>query len=392
MGRLRTFLLTAALFACAIPAAAEANFVYWANDGQTSIGRAKLNGTGVNNNLIPGLNDPTAVAIDSKFIYWAEANSIGRANLDGTGANPNFIPAASGVTAPAGIAVTATHIYWANGTNTIGRAGIDGSGPVGNFINTAAGSHCGLAADSSFVYWIDSLAPTLIGRAPADGSGAAQPNFISGIDAGCGIAVDSSFIYWATDEPTRSIGRAAIGGTGATNGFIANATTALRPCGVAVNSQYVFWGNGPATAIGRANLGGGAPNPALAAGASAPCLPAAAPSNKITISSKKLKKKQGTAVLTVKVPGPGQVTLDNTPGSAAPASVKNVGLTRTGDGAFSVPIKPKGSTAKKLKKKGKAGVKAYLHFTPSGVTGVPNTQTVKLTLKKKLKKKKKKKK
>ena len=34
---------------------AHGNFVYWANSGQTTIGRAKLNGTGVNNAFVAGL-------------------------------------------------------------------------------------------------------------------------------------------------------------------------------------------------------------------------------------------------------------------------------------------------------------------------------------------------
>ena len=38
---------------------ARGNFVYWANDTNPgSIGRAKINGTGANNNLITGLNQP----------------------------------------------------------------------------------------------------------------------------------------------------------------------------------------------------------------------------------------------------------------------------------------------------------------------------------------------
>src|SRR5436190_846943 len=51
------------------------------------------------------------------FVYWANQNgTIGRANLDGTGVNQRFI---TGTTtsenqAAAGIAVDAAHIYWTN--------------------------------------------------------------------------------------------------------------------------------------------------------------------------------------------------------------------------------------------------------------------------------------
>lgn len=117
----------------------------------------------------------------------------------------------------------------------------------------------------------------------------------------------------------------------------------------------------------------------------------AAPSNKITLGSKKVNKKKGTAVVSAKVPGPGQVTLTDTRPAATTSAVKPVGLTRTAAGSFNVPIKPKGATAKKLKKKGKAGVKAFINFTPAGVAGVTSTQPVKLTLVKQRPKKKKKK-
>ncbi|MGH2982699.1 MAG: hypothetical protein ACRDK5_00345 [Solirubrobacterales bacterium] len=375
---------------------ANGNFVYWTNETQTSIGRAKINGVGPNNSFITGLNDPLGVAVDSKFIYWAErgADRIGRANLDGSGVNADFITSASGVSNPAGVAVTPTHIYWANDPpNTIGRANLDGSGPVANFI-TAPDANCGIAVDANFVYWTDTIASNRIGRAPLDGS-ASDPNFITGISVECGVAVDSSFIYWGTESPSRSIGRATIGGGGASNGFIPDVVPSGVPCGVAVNPQYIFWGNPTVTAIGRANINGTSPNSTLVPGASIPCLLAAAPSNKVTINSITRKKKKGTAIINAKVPGPGQVSITNTGTEdvAATAIVKQVGLTITGASSFKLPIKPVGKTKKKLNKqvkkkgKGKVKVKAFVTFVPAGVAGVPNSQPVKTKLIKQRKRK-----
>jgi hypothetical protein len=389
--------LVAAMAPLLMPPRANGNFVYWTNETGTTIGRAKINGLGPNNSFISGLNDPLGVAVDSKFIYWSErgADRIGRANLDGSGVNPNFIPSASGVSNPAGVAVTPTHIFWANGSNTIGRANLDGTGPVANFITTTSVTHCGIGVDASFVYWTDTQNPSnTIGRAPLDGSGS-DPNFITGISAECGVAADSSFLYWGADLP--SVGRATIGGGGATNSFIPNAVPSGVPCGVAVNPQYIFWGNPTVTAIGRANLNGSSPNPTLVPGASIPCLLAAAPSNKITINSITRKKKKGTAIVNAKVPGPGQVTLSNTSTgqdvNATAAAVKQVGLTITGASSFKLPIKPLGKTKKKLNKqvkkkgKGKVKVKAFVTFVPAGVAGVPNSQPVKTKLIKQRRKK-----
>lgn len=381
------------------PRAASANFVYWTNDNETTIGRAKINGTGANNSFIAGLNDPLGVAVDSKFIYWAEqdSNRIGRANLDGSGVNLNFIPTSAGVDNPNGVAVTPTHIYWTNDDETIGRANLDGSAPVGNFINSTSDSQCGIAADANFIYWNSALNPNdAIGRAGLDGSNP-DPGFISGMDAGCGPAVDSSFIYWTTDTPPARVGRALVNGGGATNDFIPNASASPLACGVAVNSQYIFWGNPEADAVGRANINGTAPNLTLVPGASAPCLLAAAPSNKVTINSITKKKRKGTAIINAKVPGPGQVTLGDTAGTQDPnataAAVKPQGLTIPAASSFKVAVKPRGKTAKKLKKqlrkkrKAKVKVKPFITFVPAGVAGVPNSEPVKLTLVRQRKKK-----
>ena len=225
-------------------------------------------------------------------------STIGRANLDGSSPNPNFIPNSGALNfAPAApqaaIAVTASAIYWINST-TVGRANIDGSSPTSPIVNPGGDPLCGGAADPNFVYWLDSGLGQSIGRAGPDGSSPTF-NFVSGVSGSCGVAVDPSFIYWGSSS--RSVGRAPIGGGSPNNDFIPNAApTGATVCGVAVNSQYVFWGNsGPSDFIGRANMNGNSPNPNLIAGPTDPCLPAAAPSNKITVNSIKKKKKKGTA-------------------------------------------------------------------------------------------------
>jgi hypothetical protein len=389
-----------------VPPRAHGNFVYWSNLFGSSIGRAKINGSGANDSFIGGTPNAGGVAVDSKFIYWTEQSgssngAIGRANLDGSGVTHNFIT--SGVFNPQGVAVTTSGIYWTNealmGHSTIGHANIDGSNPTQNFIDPGPVSICDLATDQSFAYYLDATTPS-IGRAPL-GGGSAQTNFIPVSSAQCGVDVDNSFLYWATADNT--VGRVPVGGGTPEPSFIVNAAgTTQTVSGVAVNSQYAFWGNNSGATsgnfIGRANLGGGSPNPALVPGASRPFMLAAAPSNKITINSITKKKKKGTATINAKVPGPGQVTLNqiSTPPdvNAVAAAVKQIGLTITQASSFNLPVKPVGKTAKKLKKQLKKQRKAkvkqtvYIHFVPAGVAGVPNTQSVKVTLVKQRKKKK----
>src|SRR5262245_29078138 len=392
-------LIVCALIVLLVPARAQANFVYWANGTSPgSIGRAKINGSGANNNFITGLDQPQAVAVDSKFVYWAEApmNRIGRANLDGTGVNLNFIT--DGATGPNGVAVTANSgIYWVNrvGADTVGHADIDGGNPVGTFFTTGSVDICGFAADQSFLYWLTSSGELRIGRAPLSGAGP-DPNFITVPNAGCGVAVDPTFLYWDAND---SIGRVPVGG-GSTDAAFIPAAAAGSPCGVAVNSQYVFWGNLTGTTgpdfVGRAKINGTAPNAQLIPGTQRACGLAAAPSNKITVNSIKKNKKKGTASINTKVPGPGQATMNqtNTPPdlNAVAAGVKQVGLTLTKASSFKLAVKPTGKTAKQLNKKikkqlkkkrkakAKVNVTVFIHFVPAGVAGVPNTQQLTVVL------------
>ena len=396
--------LLAAIVLLILPPLANANFVYWASSGQTTIGRAKLNGTGVNNAFIQGLTGVQAVAVDSQHIYWTQGlgatSTIGRANLDGSGANPNFIPHAAGVqdfdppsaSSGAGIAVNSTSIFWANsGSGTIGKANLDGTSPTGVLVTSGPEPSCGLAVDQNFVYWLDTGLAQSIGRATVNGTNR-QGSFVSGAanTGSCGLAADANFLYFGAGS--KAVGRAPIGGGAATPAFIPSAVPAANNvCGVAVNSQYVFWGNsGAGDFIGRANLGGGSSNPSLVPGPTDPCLPAAAPANKITVTSITRKKKKGTATIGAKVPGPGQVTLNQTSTppdtNAVASSVKQVGLTLTQGSSFNLPVKPKGKTAKKLKKQvkkrghGSVKVKVFVHYVPAGVAGVANTKPVTVTL------------
>jgi hypothetical protein len=399
--------LLASILLLILPPLAKANFVYWASGGQTTIGRAKLNGTGVNNAFIAGLSSVGAVALDSKYIYWTQGttgtSSIGRAKLDGSGVNPNFIPHAAGVQdfdplpSHAAIAVNSSGIFWNNtGSGFIGKANLDGSSPTGTLVQTGPDPSCGIAVDQNFVYWLDVGLGQSVGRATVNGANR-QTGFISGATGACGLALDGNSLYWGSSS--KAVGRAPIGGGAANNSFIPSAVPSGNDvCGVAVNSQYVFWGNsGTSDFIGRANLGGGASNPSLIPGPTDPCLPAAAPANKITVTSITKKEKKGTATIAAKVPGPGQVTLNQTSTppdvNAVASAVKQQGLTITSASSFKLAVKPVGKTAKKLKKqvkkkgRGKVKVKVFIHFVPAGVAGVPNTKPVTVTLVKQGKKK-----
>src|SRR5918995_1658325 len=136
--RILRAVLTVALVSLALPATAGA-FVYWANNGGGTIGRANLDGTDVLPNFITGAGFPQGVAVDGEHVYWANltGGTIGRANLDGSGVDQSFI---TGASFPVGVTVDAQHVYWDNlDTDSIGRADLDGSDINQSFIATDDG-------------------------------------------------------------------------------------------------------------------------------------------------------------------------------------------------------------------------------------------------------------
>jgi hypothetical protein len=181
--RIRTIRLVLLVFtvaALSLPASANA-YVYWANDNLgtvTTIGRATLDGTGVNQSLITNTSRakgdwrstastsigqtlsrarsvaptsmaaaptrlssrapiPDGVAVDGQHVYWAKERSemIRRANLDGTGVNQSFIMAGSSAY---GVTVDGRHIYWAEFRGAIGRASLDGTAVDQSLISAAS--------------------------------------------------------------------------------------------------------------------------------------------------------------------------------------------------------------------------------------------------------------
>jgi hypothetical protein len=289
-------------------------------------------------------------------VYWANngiegtvglmtGTTIGRANLDGTAPDQNFITGANG---PCGVAVDSGHVYWANRVgNSIGRANLDGTGANANFI-TGANGPCGVAVDSGHVYWANSgydpaastggYAGTTIGRANLDGT-APNQSFISGTGSGptggsgpFGVAVDSGHVYWANIRTPYSVGRADLDGSAIDPHFIDDEGNLT---GVAVNSD---------------------------------------PAKLLTVSDVKIDKR-GTAVLTAELVGPGKVKVSGK--NVATDSAVAGKLTST---LVKLTVKPDAAGKRILAKKGKLKVKLKIAYTPAG--GSPETQQLKLTLKK----------
>lgn len=218
--------------------------------------------------------DPTLDWTISQLDPLGSTATIGGANLDGTGVSESAV---IGVESPCGVAVNATHLFWANRRqDAIGRSRLDGSRLNNLFARSAAGSYpCGVAVDDRFVYWANHGSTTLgttIGRARLDGT-EVDAGFVKGAFNPCGVAVDDQYLYWANEGQSSTsggtIGRARLDGAEADPAFIR--TDALLPCGVAVDATHIYWANSSGGAIGRARLDGSHVENTFVTGARWPC-------------------------------------------------------------------------------------------------------------------------
>ena len=247
----------------AVPPATQ-GYIFWADHKDGTIGRANLDGTGVNPSFITGATSACDVSVIGRYIYWGDDqdNTIGRANLDGTGVNPTFITGTGGA---CGVASDGKYLYWTtrNGqAGTIARANPDGTGVNQSFIGLSGGTNfLGLAISGSYVYW-SNIYPQ-IGRADL-GSGGTDNSYMALSGAPSGIAIGGNYIYWGNGGGT-TIGRAKLDGTGVTESFI---SIAGNPGGLATDGTYLYWT--AAGSIGRANLDGTGVNGSFISGAWVP--------------------------------------------------------------------------------------------------------------------------
>jgi virginiamycin B lyase len=242
-------LVVVTLAGAASAAAAAPGFIYWSNEQTARLGRANIDGTGVNQGFIAGAQGP-GVAVDSKHVYWTnrDSNTIGRANLDGSDVNQRFI---SGVNEPYSLAVDSQHIYWGTfRASTIGRANLDGSGVAQGFIAARSPAH-GIAVDGNHIYWSHGSS---IGRANLDGSGVNQA-FIANLPYPEGVGVDASHIYFAPlGNFDYQIARANLDGSNVNLSFLK--VGQAGPVGMTVVNGHIYWVNLDSDYIGVANSDG----------------------------------------------------------------------------------------------------------------------------------------
>lgn len=229
--------------------AADAAHLFWADSARTSVHRSGLDGSEAKSELVTGATNISDLKSDGTHVYWCnEGTTIGRATVAGTGVNQSFIDPPG---KPVRIAVGATHIYWLDSElHTVGWAALDGSGVNGSLISAV--SALSLAVDGSHVFWGASGA---IGRANLDGSGVQKEFVPTPAFFALGIDTSATHIYWTVNglidgEVNGYVRRAKIDGSEIETHFIeAGAGAAKR---LAATGDYLYWENAIGAAIARA--------------------------------------------------------------------------------------------------------------------------------------------
>jgi hypothetical protein len=226
------------------PPVVDSQYIYWP-DGQTtangSILRADKTQTGMPTMLASGLDHPSAVAVDSSFVYWVtniytpptKYGGVYRVPING-GTVTTLVPANE--SGPTFIVLNSTNLFWDNhGSNEIRTSALDGSNPktIASMTDMVSGP-LQMAIDISWVYWADRSTTHGIRKAPVLGTG---PQTLSTGTDPIGVAVNLESIFWA-NYADGTIQKAPLVGGPATT--IAS-SGGRGPFSVAVDESYVYW-------------------------------------------------------------------------------------------------------------------------------------------------------
>lgn len=173
---------------------------------------------------------PSAIAVDSTSVYWADPLLYKISKMPTGGGEPTMLASGDDATAPFAIAVDGVNVYWTTGLGAVMQMSTAGGTPM--MLASDQGSVRGIAVDATSVYFTTFESGTvkrvLIGGGPLT-------TLASGQDAPVGIALHGGTVYWVN---TASLMAVAIDG-----GAVSEIGPAVLPSGIAADDTGVYWTN-----------------------------------------------------------------------------------------------------------------------------------------------------
>jgi hypothetical protein len=159
--------------------------------------------------LVQGEEQPWALAIDDRYVYWTAARALRRAPLAGGAATT--LAEGQGLRR---VVVAAGYVYFSDGpAGTVSRVAREGGSvePLGTGVFTD-----GVAVHGERVYWashgmtVGSESDGSLGTAALDGTDARI--LVGGLSQPSAVAVDDAFVYFTSTAQTCSAGSGMISG------------------------------------------------------------------------------------------------------------------------------------------------------------------------------------
>jgi hypothetical protein len=223
--------------------AVDAQSVYWTSDtGAGYIMKVALAG-GTPTTLASNENSPQSIALDAQNLYWTNSYQFDGCCSAGTvksvplgGGTITEIMPQTTYTSPAGIAVDATSIYFAErNMGEISKLPLSGGTPVS--LGSSSGVGPPIAIDSSSVYFSAAGSVKKLPLDPVDGG---SPTVLAAGDT-TSIAIDGTYVYFTafpgTAPTAGTVMRVPVGG-GTPETL---ATGQGWPGSVAVDATNVYW-------------------------------------------------------------------------------------------------------------------------------------------------------
>ncbi len=228
-----------------VTAASAADYIYWSAFGQSSsIGRAAIDGSAVNESFISGLSGAASPMLTASNIFWLDgfgSISLAKAGLDGSAVNTSLASLGTSFNMDQAT-VQGSYVYFpAPFGGRIGRVGTDGNGVDASFSQPVFQGSPVLEAVTSDADALYTKSPNAdeIAKVGLDGT-VLNAAWATGVTPQIvRMATGDGYVYWSSST---GIGRIKADGTGQNNAFISGLSNAGH--GIAVGGGYIYWGWG----------------------------------------------------------------------------------------------------------------------------------------------------